>query len=62
MKIDEIAASWDRVKVSLGAAFHLQTSVTSDRENYVNHEISWNPLEIYEIDEIAASWDRVKVL
>ena len=24
MKIDEIAASWDRVKVSLGAAFRLQ--------------------------------------
>ena len=26
MKIDETAASWDRVKVSLGASFRLQTS------------------------------------
>ena len=31
MKIDEKAASWDRVKVSLGASFRLQ-SVGTGRE------------------------------
>ena len=36
MKIDEIAASWDRVKISLGPAFRFQTSVTSDLEIFEN--------------------------
>ena len=50
MKIDEKAASWNRVKVSLGASFRPQ-SVGTGRETSDpwNHEISWNLMKSLEI-------------
>ena len=44
MKIHEIAASWDRVKVSLGAAFHLQRLAEA---------VDIGPLKSMEITEIS---------
>ena len=69
MKIDEIAASWDRAKVSIGAGPRQQTSPSVSKPRTLEiHKISWNLLKTYEnqwklmkIDEIAASWDRAKV-
>ena len=50
MKINEKAASWNRVKVSLRASFRLQ-SVATGREtpDPWNHEISWNLMKSSEI-------------
>ncbi len=49
MKIDEIAASWDRVKVSIGAGPRWQTVVTPDLEIYGNPQNPWKSMEIHEI-------------
>ena len=66
MKIDEIAASWDRAKVSIGAgprchrrpqaATRCQTSdpgtPAKTTEIHEIHEISWNHMKSHEIHEI----------
>ena len=59
MKINEIAVSWDRVTLSLGAAFRPQRPQLISKPP--TREIHGNACNPMEIDEIAASWERVKV-
>ena len=58
MKIDEIAASRDRAKVSLGAAFHFDSLTNSSPETYGSPK---KHLQSMKIDRVAASWDRAQV-
>ena len=61
MKIDEIATTWDRAKVSLGAEFCPQVSKAQTPTSTESHEIAWKHMEPTKIHEITASWVRAKV-
>ena len=65
MKIDEITASWDRVKVSLRAGLRFSRLQLVSRPP--PPEIPWKSMQSHEnqmksmkIDEIATSWNANK--
>ena len=64
MKINEMAASWDRVKLSLGPSFRPQKPPQAANlgplESMETHGIYGYCSKSVKIDEMAASWDRVK--
>ena len=65
MKINEMAASWNRVKVSLGASLRPQRPPQAANLGPLNsmetHEILANCCKSMKIYEMAASWDRLEV-
>ena len=55
MKINEMATSWDRVKVALRAGFRLQVPKPRTREIMTimkSHEIVWTYMKSMEIEEM----------